>query len=230
MNAAVQDTLIARLPHGVRMHVRPGDHISRALLRGLYYEGVMLDYIRRSYPRGMTVVDAGAHIGNHSLFLARVCGCRVLAFEADAGNFDLLALNVLLNGPVTVEAFHVALGAEPAFGVPMPAEPGNSGMARIVPDPAAGTVRIMPLDMMLKTGPGEVEKIDLMKIDVEGMEADVLRGAGRILKAHHPALFVECKTDDDQATVLEVIAPYGYRPTGRVFNHSPTFEFTAAPK
>jgi hypothetical protein len=67
-----------------------------------------------------------------------------------------------------------------------------------------------------------------MKIDVEGMEEKVLAGAHRILRESKPLLFIEGNTQAEVDRHTAVLAPFGYRPTGRVFNASPTYEFAAA--
>jgi hypothetical protein len=72
-------------------------------------------------------------------------------------------------------------------------------------------------------------RIVVLKADVEGMEALVLRGATRILRRHRPVVFAEAFTEVERSAVEAVLAPFGYRPTGRVFNATPTYEFVAPP-
>jgi hypothetical protein len=71
------------------------------------------------------------------------------------------------------------------------------------------------------------EPVSLMKIDVEGMEDKVLAGAQRILRESKPLLLVEGKQPGEIERHLRVLAPLGYRLTGRVFNSTPTYELVA---
>jgi hypothetical protein len=83
------------------------------------------------------------------------------------------------------------------------------------------TLRTRRLDQLV---PGPVA---LLKVDVEGMEPQVLAGATNALRRHRPRVFAEAHTDEGFERVRESLRPYGYRPTGRVFNASPTYEFVA---
>jgi len=72
--------------------------------------------------------------------------------------------------------------------------------------------------------------VAVIKLDVEGMEAAALRGAKRILSKWRPVVYAEAHSPDAVAEIQQALAPYGYRPTGQVFNASPTHEFAAPPR
>jgi len=84
------------------------DHIGRQIAASGYYEKIMLTFIRDNIERG-TYVDAGANIGNHSVYFAKECLCRVLAFEPDIENFRLLEENIK---GLDIVANNVGLGAK----------------------------------------------------------------------------------------------------------------------
>ena len=67
----------------------------------------------------------------------------------------------------------------------------------------------------------------MLKLDVEGMEADVLRGASRILDWHRPIIYAEAWNTTHIARIENVLRHFGYEATGRVFNATPTYEFIA---
>jgi hypothetical protein len=71
--------------------------------------------------------------------------------------------------------------------------------------------------------------VALIKIDVEGMEPQVLAGATDLLSRYRPRVFAEAHTDQDFERVLAQLRPHGYVATGRVFNASPTYEFVVPP-
>ena len=92
------------------------------------------------------------------------------------------------------------------------------------PDPAWAEEQfeIVRLDDVLRRQP-----VAVIKLDVEGMEAAALRGASRVLSKWRPLIYAEAHSPELLAEIEQVLRPYGYRPTGNVFNSSPTHEFAA---
>jgi hypothetical protein len=91
-------------------------------------------------------------------------------------------------------------------------------MAYVEADPA-GTIACVRLDDVLANEP----EIDVIKIDVEGWELEVLRGAGSLIRHHRPLLYVEI-TEARFAETRELLDRYGYVGWKR-FNATPTFLF-----
>lgn len=150
-------------------------------------------------PRGGTVVDVGASGGVHALRASQLVGPtgRVLAVEARAGSAGILRAwrNVLRRDNLTVVS--TALGARPgSLEMRVPLVPtrshaagGDDGtlLARL---PAARrTVGVTTLDL-LATAQG-VQRLDLLKVDVEGAELQVLEGGRATIEAHRPVVFIE---------------------------------------
>jgi FkbM family methyltransferase len=135
---------------------------------------------------GMVCWDVGANVGFYTLFLAELVGTsgRVFAFEPVPRNVELLRRHVEMNRCRTAQIFPCALGdldGEVKFS------PGpNASMGRIAAEGPL-TVPCFRADTLLATG--EVEAPDVIKIDVEGAEADVLRGARGMLE-RHPVIFL----------------------------------------
>jgi FkbM family methyltransferase len=134
---------------------------------------------------GMTVVDAGANIGLHTLFFAKRVGPegRVYAFEAGQDAFGRLQIHVDRNQLANVRCFHCALGA--AEGVVALAENCQDNSRNFVVESsskAIGTknIALRPLDQVLKEE--SVGRVDFLKIDVEGFEPQVLEGASTYLR------------------------------------------------
>jgi FkbM family methyltransferase len=71
--------------------------------------------------------------------------------------------------------------------------------------------------------------VAVLKVDVEGMEIQVLRGAARILDWHRPVVFAEAWDRRHAAELESLLREFGHRSTGRVFNATPTYEFVAPP-
>lgn len=89
------------------------------------------------------------------------------------------------------------------------------GIARV--NSKKGEVPVETLDSFFSN-----KKVDLIKIDVEGFEIKVLRGAQDILKRQSPFLFIEAHNKEDKEGVDEILNPLGYKAM-RVFNPSATY-------
>ena len=203
-----------------------GEHIQRGIARsGRFYEHEMLEDLRRRLPPEGVFVDAGANIGNHALFAAGVCGARVLAFEPSGDLADHCAANLAMNGVAErVELRREGLGEQGGWARVVPGPPDNAGMTRLeaADGPGEGAVAVTSLD---EAAAGLAPAV--VKVDVEGMEAAVLKGALETLRRHRPAVYVEVAEDAALPGVLEILRPLGYRVANR-FNATPTYLFLAA--
>lgn len=143
--------------------------------------------IRTLLPLGGTFVDIGAHIGLLTLAGARAVGSkgRVYSFEAAPETYKLLERTIAINHVAPpVVARSVAVGAERGEHVfHVRSILGHSSLYDFSESDEGFTVedvtvQVMPLDQLLPPG----ERIDLVKIDVEGAELDVLAGMTELLK------------------------------------------------
>jgi protein-L-isoaspartate O-methyltransferase len=92
--------------------------LSQCERSGTFYELEMLEDMRGRLAHGDLVLDVGAHIGTHSVYLAAVCGCRVIAFEPHPEAFAALCENVHRNGvSARVEARRCAVGTDDGFAM-----------------------------------------------------------------------------------------------------------------
>lgn len=134
--------------------------------------------------RRRTAIDVGAHIGMWSFNLAEAFGC-VRAFEPVALHRECFALNVPQQNVVL---YPLALGTAHAM-VTMHTGPSSTGDTWVDPSKAGGTVSMVPLDDL------EFTEVDFIKIDCEGYEEHVLRGAEQTLRSWRPVVCVEQKRD-----------------------------------
>jgi FkbM family methyltransferase len=155
---------------------------------------------RRLCPEGGICLDVGANIGAHTLPLAALAGPqgKVHAFEPTDFAFQKLIRNLSLNPELSarVDPSQVFLGETLSRPVPekVPAawplragpdlDPLHGGRAESL----TGCRRDTLDDWMLRTNPA---RIDLLKLDVDGHEIEVLRGAERLLQTHRPRMIVE---------------------------------------
>lgn len=158
------------------------------------------------------VVEAGANIGGNTIALAQACD-RVFAFEPQRWAFYLLCANIVLAEAQNVFAFHAALGAK-AGTVSMPMIDQSSilnyGAVSCATDWTGGEkVKMLALDNF------SFPRLDLLKIDVEGMESEVLDGAARTIATHQPYLYIENNSSAGAALAAKVQA-LGYRTFGHL--------------
>lgn len=150
--------------------------------------------------RNIIVYDVGANLGTHTLAIAKASPSRiqVRSFEVQSKVFYMLCGTVALNGLGNVHCHHLAMGGqndgEIEINIPSYSANHNFGGFEVkeivksdnqdMQKPNKEKVRMATLDSF-------DEMVDLMKIDVEGMEEEVLSGAVKIFGRSSPICFVE---------------------------------------
>jgi FkbM family methyltransferase len=181
--------------HG-RFTVHDNDRwIGRALIETGVYSEREVELLCSLVRDGDVVIEAGANIGQITVPLAKAVGSgRVHAFEPQPQINDLLVENVAQNGPLPVHIVGVALSDDASTTVAMAKidwDKGllNSGGAEVL-EPNADqddmfVVDTHTLDSM------QLPRVDLMKVDVEGHELKVLKGAEQTIRRLLPTIYVE---------------------------------------
>ena len=199
------------------------------------YQHDLLALIIELLPRSGVFVDVGANIGLVSLSVAaRRPDVSVLAFEPDAANAARFLRNAALNNARTIRLETVALGSKP--GVAEIARGSEAGHSHIALGGEHGSsVAVDTLDSYAdRLGLAE---IDVLKVDVEGYEPFVFKGAANLLEEARVGAIV-CEMNDPllqrtgftRAQVVSSLENHGFTPqlippTGaRRFRHQPTFE------
>jgi len=154
--------------------VQPKDYIEGMLLGGQWYELGNLEFIR-SLQVGGNYVDAGTFIGTHSMFFSLFCPAEhVYSFEANPRVYAKLQANLAANGIQNCTAYNVGLSDTQGQAVMFEANETNRGATWL--RPGGGGMTLASLDSF------NLPAVRLMKIDVEGMELRVLKGAINTLK------------------------------------------------
>lgn len=165
----------------------PFDLIQRNFLKGRFFELPELQFVREKVKKGAVVVDVGANVGNHTVFLSRfLAPRRIVVLEPNADLFDTLRFNLEVNSVSNLDTsfLGLAVGAQSRTYDICIKDLNNIGAGRLA-ESASGTVRSRPLDEILH------DDVDLIKIDVEGMELEVLEGARRTISRSRPYLMLE---------------------------------------
>ena len=182
------------------------------------------DRIKHQYPEKLNgiAIDIGAHVGYWSVLMS-LHFQKVYAFEPLADNYECLVANKKrYDTKDKIYAWQIALGDD-HHPFEMKKNPhskisGNSGAWHVAYSKDSPT-KTMPLDTLFwcQNSVRENDSIGLIKIDVEGLEAAVLRGAANVIKEHKPAIILEqtntaslnYSADDNEP--IEIIKDMGYR-------------------
>jgi FkbM family methyltransferase len=182
----------------------------------------LLDLRRQYHGAGVVAVDCGANIGVHSVEWARHMSQwgEVLAIEAQERIYYALAGNLALNNCFNARALHAAAGGTVGtIRIPQPdyLTPGSfgslelrqTGNTEFIGQPIdyqghLSEVRMLTLDSLA------LSRLDLLKIDVEGMEMEVLEGGRALIESQRPIIIAEhLKTDRQRLT--SILNGWGYR-------------------
>jgi len=206
---------IVRARHGWFLANRFDKYLGRALINYGEYGELEHAFVLSLLHPGERVVEVGANIGSHTVGIAKTVGPGggVVAIEPQPSIFRVLCANLALNALANVNPCAVACGAQrgiiqvPLLDYNLPVD-HNSGGVSLGESDQGLPVSVVPLDEMLDPG----VSIQLMKVDVEGMELDVLRGAASLIGRHRPLLYVENDRPAKSPPLVEWVMQAGYRP------------------
>jgi len=203
---------------GMPVIADPSSVIGRSIVTTGVYDLAVTEALFRLVSPGAVVVDAGANIGYMSVLAGMLAGSggRVISFEPHPDLFTILQRNVEAAGRdsnvAKYEIIRAAVGDQPGTAQ-LHLPPGfemNDGIARIDPDAGPNgksvPVQVMTLDDVLGDS-----KVDVLKMDVEGYEPQVLRGAMRSLadrRIRH-VVFEDLSVQDSEA--VRILRDAGYQ-------------------
>lgn len=172
-----------------------------------------IDMLKNFIKDGDTVIDVGANIGTHTVAFSRLVGKhgKVFAFEAQPRLEAILAANVKLNELGNVFWDQKAVG-DVVAQTPMANMPddtadfnfGNISLREIIGPSSGIVVQMTTIDAFA----GDLSP-SVIKIDVEGMEADVIRGAAATIERCKPVLYLD-HGEDARPEIAEALDAVGY--------------------
>lgn len=223
-------TFLKDCRHGRFLLLR-GDMISGyADLYGEWSE-LEVDLFHRLLTPDAVVIEVGANLGLHTVPLAKIAG-QVICFEPQRSVFHILCGNLALNNLTNVEAHRLAVGEREetiviestdyetswnygAFSLAAGFSSEGNFPGNLHCEPAA----VIALDEFAQTA--GLERLDLLKVDAEGSELGVLRGAERLIARTRPTLFVENNKPAKRDDLIEHIRGLGY---GCYWYHTERFQ------
>lgn len=172
---------------------------------------LILDFLRP----GDIFIDVGANVGVYTLLASVVPDVEIWAFEPSSDTASKFENNVKING--VRDRVHIVQAAVGAQSGKARLSVGLGTVNRLVENgsDAAETVPIVTIDGLVPES--DRIRVRMIKIDVEGTELDVLRGAQHLIDIAHPVVIVEANAVDSLAQWLSErgYCPYGYAPERR---------------
>jgi FkbM family methyltransferase len=197
-NAVLRNRPITVSFEGIPVLLEPRGQIASFFWSGLHFEGHEVEFIMRSLEPGMIFFDVGANAGLYTINAAKKIGGRgVFAFEPCSSTCSLLKRNLQLNGLSDVNVAQMALGDAVSEGVLQINARGKDGLNTLGhathPDSTVvgqEQVRITTTDVFMRDY--NVPRVDVMKVDIEGAELMLFRGARDLLeRADAPLILYE---------------------------------------
>ena len=197
------------------------DYLQRVILRTRgFYEARLLAMVAALglVGPGSVVCDIGANIGNHTVYFTKVMGAaKVLAFEPQGHCHATLTDNIALNGlQDRAVAYNCLIGAVTGNGTLSRFNARNLGGTSFAASDL-GDLPLFALDEVIE--PDDLARLDLIKIDVEGMQMEVLQGAEGVLDKQRPAIWIELLPRENAFDPVRLyLERFGYKPMQMGFN------------
>ncbi len=176
---------------GLRWSLNPADFEHA----GLFWAGAKdkwdLYHLRSILGPGSVFLDIGSNFGYYSLTLAAALNrqCKIHAFEPNPKTYSRLLRHIEWNGMRDVISAHQVALSDTEGAATLIERADNSGASRLGNDAAGVSVQMTTLDAFCRAD--AMERLDALKIDVEGYEARVLIGGRATLSRFKPAIVIE---------------------------------------
>jgi FkbM family methyltransferase len=202
--------------HGALWFNTADTYIGRSLEKYGEFSELEVALLQQMAVPGSVIVEAGANIGALTVPLARAAGPdgRVIAFEPQRVVHQTLCANVALNGLSHVDCRRAGVGAVagtirvPNVPADRPENFGGVSLGRAGDASGTDSFDTVPLETVDGLA---LSSCRLLKVDVEGMELDVLRGAERTLRELRPLVYVENDRTENSPALIDHLLQRGYR-------------------
>jgi len=205
----------------LKMELDPREYIQAMIYLFGNFEPATIKYLENTIKKDDIVIDIGANVGYHTLIFSYLAGYngKVYAFEPEPINYKTLKKNIEINNLNNIEAVNKAVSdkkAELDFYV---SNSFNKGTHSLVYNPVQHSkvpikIECLPLSEFIEHN--NINRIDFIKIDVEGAEYEVIKGMENAIKRFKPILLVEVNNDAQETHGLsskalkEYICSFGY--------------------
>jgi FkbM family methyltransferase len=192
------------------------EYVGQSLIEyGDYSEGEV-DLLAALIEPGQTVIEVGANVGALTLPMAKLLGPHgtLIAVEPQRHCFQMLCGTLALNHITNTRAIWAACNdhSQGFIRVPRfePTQPANFGGVTLRQDTPSGELVWSPTIYDLLHTLDLLGPVHFLKLDVEGMEPAVLRGAEALFSLSRPICYVECDRPDTEAPIRAQFAQWQY--------------------
>ena len=231
----LDETILNKEDFKIRFFHIKDDYISLKIRNeSKFYESDFLDFLAGFHFDGGFVIDVGANIGNHSLYFAQRHNAIVFSIEPEPNNYFCLSLNAIINKyRGKIYPLNVGCGKTNCTMILNQIIKNNYGSFKCeenknfspaIRNKIATEIPIYSLDSIFGNQFENGAIPSILKIDVEGMEENVLRGAKMLIEKFQPVIAAECQNNLEFKAVQDYLKNFGYY-TFKCFNATPTFIF-----
>lgn len=192
---AHQQPFIHITPDGLKFNLVPGEIVDQYIATEGIYERRFLRFFRETLPPGAVMIDIGANIGNHALYLRNICSA-IHCFEPNPTAAKRLHQNVALNEAHNIHVHEIGLGDRNAmlpFASNVVGNLGNSGFLE-GQEHQAGSFEKIDLPIVRADeaiADLALSRLDFIKIDVEGLEEQIFKGLDATITRFRPLIAFE---------------------------------------
>jgi FkbM family methyltransferase len=213
--------IIKRCKHGLMLFNRNDVWQGRSFeIMGEYSEGEV-SLFEKILKKGDLVVEVGANMGSHTMPLSKIVGSEgsVIAVEPERHCFYILCANVAINNLRNVFPFQQAFGDKlGSIVVPELAQEGSLNVGGTELEQDWSEVPHYPVGLN-SIDNLSLQRLDFLKVDVEGMEEKVLRGGEKTIRQYWPIIYVESDRPEKDESLRAFICSLGYE----IYTHNPPF-------
>ena len=201
---------IAMCRSGPLLFNRNDQYIGASLRKYGEFSPGEVELFRQIVLPASTVIEVGANIGAHTVEFSRLVGPKglVVAFEPQRIVFQTLCANLALNSCANVNALQMAVGAVPGeIMVPLlaPDRPANFGGVSLHGSSTGERIPLRTIDEL------SLPACHLLKLDIEGMEVEALRGSSKFVSIHRPIMYVENDRRERSDELISLLRSWNYK-------------------
>jgi|GEM_PF-1073781 len=183
-------TIERRIRHSrLLLPLNLGDWVQYWMFMDGAYEAELVDFLK-PYVQGKVFFDVGANVGNYTLTLAKDA-TKIFSFEASPSNARILESFINRTRLSNIELINVAVKDKSGNTISIFISPDATGNYSQFFDYGHGSETVTSISLDDFISKRNIDKVDVIKMDIEGGEFDAIRGAEKLINRDHPLLLVE---------------------------------------
>jgi len=197
--------------HGLVIYNKNDIYVGKAIQTYGEFSELETDLFKHYCHSGDVVVEVGSNIGAHTLSLSKMVGenGRVYAYEPQRIVFQTLCANMAINSIKNVECYQIAISSKDGSAfIPNIDYTVRGNFGGIEADKAKTGEKVV---MSRLQDILEVPRLNFLKIDVEGMEFSVIKGAKKLIEKHQPVIYLENDRPNKSESLIKTIWSMGYK-------------------